>query len=339
MRNRRAAIDSRLVRGLAFTLLAACVCMLAAAGCGKPARYSIAVIPRTTATVHWESLHTGVEHAAYPLGIKIYWNAPTREDDIHGQVALIDRLAAGGNYQGLVIAPDQSLALISPVRRALAKGLSIVILGSPLRMPPGGNLYYVLSDDEEGGRMAARRVAAILRGKGTVALSGVNPDIQGTMLRARGFEQLLADKYPEIHVVDKRDGSFNVPHEQQVSEEMLKKDSDLDVIVALSLPATEGVLATIGGNPRYASVKVIGFDPDPVDFSSPNLDSSILQNMPGMGRRAIDLLHDQREGKRVPSQIEVEPMLVTRDNANSAQVAQWTSTEFRVEPHTRWGSR
>lgn len=124
-------------------LLAVCLCILALAGCGGQSRFSVAVIPRTTATIHWESLHTGVEDAAYRFGIRIYRNAPTREDDIHGQIALMDRLVATGGYQALVVAPDQSLALISPVRRALAKGIPIVILGSPLLMPPGGKLFYV----------------------------------------------------------------------------------------------------------------------------------------------------------------------------------------------------
>lgn len=335
MRNQRAPSVCR----WASSLLVACVCLLAVAGCGGGEHDSIAVIPRTTGRILWESLHTGVEDAAYPLGIKVYWNAPTREDDINSQVALIDRLVAGGQYQGLVIAPDQSLALITPVRRALARGVPIVILGSPLMMPPGGKLSYVLNDDEEGGRIAARRIAAILRGKGTVALAGINPDIQGTVLRAQGFEQLLANKYPAIRVIDKRDGSFNVPRDQQVSEEMLKADPPPDAIVALSTSTTEAALATIGGNPEYASVKVVGFDPDPLDFSSASLDSMVIEDMPEMGRRAIHLLHDRREGKPVPSQVEVEPMLVTRENANSAKIRQWTSPDFRPGPHSRWGSR
>jgi ABC-type sugar transport system substrate-binding protein len=83
---------------------------------------------------------------------------------------------------------------------------------------------------------------------------------------------------------------------------------------------------------------VIGFDPDPVELSSANLDSHVLENMPKMGVRAINLIHDELEGKPVPSQIEVEPMLVTRENVNSSQVRQWTSTDFMPGPHRDWGN-
>ncbi len=51
-------------------------------------------------------------------------------------VGLIER-AVAGEYAGMVIAPDQSLALVTPVRRALARGLPIVMIGSPLLIPAG----------------------------------------------------------------------------------------------------------------------------------------------------------------------------------------------------------
>src|SRR5207248_1385861 len=81
----------------------------------------IAVIPRTSGSPFWEPVHVGAEIAARSTNIKIYWNAPTREDDIQGQIALVDAVI-DRKYQGLILAPDQALALITPVRRALSKG-------------------------------------------------------------------------------------------------------------------------------------------------------------------------------------------------------------------------
>lgn len=326
-------------RSLTSGVLAAWLCIVSCGGCRRHRTANIAVIPRTTGTMLWESLHHGVEMAAYRLGANIYWNAPTRQDDIGGQIALVDRLVASGSYEGMVIAPDQSLALVTPVQRALAKGIPIVILGSPLLVPPGGKLSYVLNDEQRGGRLAAQRVVALLHGKGTVALLGMNPDIAGTIQRARSLEQFLAENYPEVHVVDKRMGSFNVPHEQQVAEEMLKTYPHLDAIVALTASTTQGALSTIDSNPAYRSIKVVGFDPDPLDFSSENLDSVVLENMPEMGGRAINLLYDEQEGRRVPSLIEVEPMLVTRENVSSDEVRRWTSQDFRPGQHLDWGSK
>lgn len=320
-----------------FALLVA-LCIVPA-GCRRQRDTRIAVIPRTTGTMLWEPLHNGVETAAHSLGIKIYWNAPTRQDDISGQVALIERLTGQGKYQGFVIAPDQSLALIAPVKRALAKGIPIVIVGSPLLTQPGGKLFYVINDEEEAGRIAARRLGTLLHGKGTVALLGINPDIAGTMQRARSFEMFLASNYPDIHVIDKRLGSFNVPHEQQVAEEILRANPHLDAVIAITNFTTQGVISTIDNNPAYSGIKVIGFDPDSLDLRSPALDSLVIENMPQMGEEAIHLLHDVQDGKRVSSQMDVEPMLVTRDNAQSDEVRRLTSMDFQPWQHRDWMSR
>src|SRR5579875_2416526 len=166
---------------------------------------TIAVIPRTEGTLLWESAHVGAEFAAHHTGASIYWIAPTREDDVEGQIALVERMTSG-RYQGLVLAPDQALSLISPVRRVLAQGIPTVIIGSPLPLPAGGKLSYILNDDEEAGRLAAQRIGTVLHGRGTVAVLGMTPDVTGIMVRERSFERALAAAFPEVRVVEKHLG-------------------------------------------------------------------------------------------------------------------------------------
>ena len=151
---------------------------------------------------------------------------------------------SSGNYQGLILAPDQSRALITPVRRAMLRGVSIVVVGSPLPIPPGNRLSYILNDDQEGGRIAARRVATILHGQGSVAILGIDDDIAGIVTRARSLEQFLATAYPQIHIV-KMAGSFNLPHEQQVAEETLKANPSLDAVVTLTSTSTLGAISVV----------------------------------------------------------------------------------------------
>jgi len=43
----------------------------------------------------------------------------------------VNRIIGEKKYQGLVLAPDQALALITPVQRALSHGIATVIVGSP----------------------------------------------------------------------------------------------------------------------------------------------------------------------------------------------------------------
>jgi ribose transport system substrate-binding protein len=282
----------------------------------------------------WEPEHGGAMTAASELGAQIYWNAPTREDDIQGQIALVQRIA-DGNYQGLVLAPDHSLALITPVRSAMARGLPTVIVGSPLAIPPGDRLSYILNDDEAGGRIAAERVGAILHGQGSVAILGIDPDITGIMTRARSLEQYLVKNHPSVRVVVKRMGSFNVPHEQQVAEETLKANPDLDAIIALTSTSTHGVISAIESSPRSHAVKVIAFDPDTMGFETPILDSIIVQDTQRMGQEAIRLIVAKIHGQTVPAIMQFKPILVTRENVNTAEIREMTSMDWRPR-HSRW---
>jgi ribose transport system substrate-binding protein len=305
--------------------------LCATIGCSSSKLGKVAVIPRTSGTMLWEPEHGGAESAGRKTNLWIYWNAPTREDDTAAQIALVEHVT-DGNYQGLVLAPDQALALMTPVRRAVARGLYTVIVGSPLSIPAGGRLSYILNDDEEGGRMAARRTALLLHGKGSVAVIGINPNISGIMIRERSFETFLAQNYPEIHIVEKRMGSFNVPHEQQVAEEMLRTNGNLEVIVALMWPSVRGAISTIESEPGKLSTKVIGFDPDALAFEANSLDSVILQNTHEMGYKAVSLIAARLRGQSVPSVVRLEPILVTRENVNSEQVGTLTSMDWSKSP-------
>jgi ribose transport system substrate-binding protein len=290
----------------------------------------IAVIPRTAGTGLWEPEHGGVDTAAARIGAHIYWNAPASEDDVEGQISMVDQVIDKG-YQGLILAPDQALALITPVRRAVARGIPTVIVSSPLLIPPGqeGKLSYILNDEETGGRIAAQRVAELLHGRGSVAVLGVNPDIASIMTRARSFELFLAHNYPDIHIM-KRMGSFNMLHEQQIAEETLKSNPGIDVIVALMWSSTRGAISAIEGIPGNRQLKVIGFDPDgTLPFDIQSLDSVVMQDTRAMGQQAVNLIDAERQGRPVPALTMLQPTLVTRQNVNTPEVRSLLSMDWR----------
>ena len=289
--------------------------------CPSTSKTQIAVIPATDGIPLWDSAHAGAEAAADRDGEDIYWNAPTREDDIERQITLVERAIRGG-CQGLILAPDQSLALISPVLRATSLGIPTVIISSPLQIPPDSNLYYILNDDEMGGRLAAERVGKLLGGHGAIAILGLNPNIAGIMIRARALERSLAESYPGIQIVEKRTGSFNIPQEQQVAQDVIRAHPELRVIVSLMWSATDGAMSTLDSAAQSRNVKVIGFDAEfrPLFDQNTPLDSVIQEDTRSMGDSAVELIHARRAGQSVPALQRIPPILITSDNVDSAEV-------------------
>jgi ribose transport system substrate-binding protein len=140
-------------------VLATISALFSLSGCNRTSNI-IAVIPRACGTALWEPAHAGAAHVAHGIGLKVYWNAPTREDDVAGQIDLLEKVVDRG-YAGIIISPDQTLPLRSPIRRIVSNGLPIVVVGTNLGIAPSTKLSYVLNDDVAGGEMAARRVGKI----------------------------------------------------------------------------------------------------------------------------------------------------------------------------------
>jgi len=292
----------------------------------------IAVIPRACGTVLWEPEHAGAAHVARRKGMNLYWNAPTREDDVAGQIDLLERVVARG-YAGIIITPDETLPLRSPIRRIVSRGIPIVVVGTNLGIAPTGKLSYVLNDDVAGGQMAARRLGKILHGQGSIAILGINPQLTGITARERSFESTLEREYPEIRVVARRLGYYSVAQEQQVAEDILNRGQAVDAIVALSHSSTTGAFYALVEFDKTRTIKLVGFDQDlmpPIRTGA--IDSVVMQSTYDMGRTAMEIMDGQVHGRAVPGISVLPPILMTGENIDSPEIrrqllANWWATQ------------
>jgi ribose transport system substrate-binding protein len=302
-----------------LVLPASLLLLLAACRSGRPV---VAVIPRTAGNTLWEGEHAGAALVAHEKGLRIYYNAPTREDDLSSQLGIIERALDRG-CNGIILSPVEALPVRTTIRRAVERGVPTVIVGTDLGIPPEKNLAYVLNNEQAGGELAARRVARILGGKGNIAIVGISSQLTSTATRARSLETALANEFHDIHVTDRRLGLSTVPQEQQVAEQLVSKDEPVNAIVALSEASTRGTYYALVEFNRIEKIKLIGFDQDLLEpVRSGGIDSVILQNTYEMGRRAMGIMGEQLRGESPAPGASLEPVLVTRDNIDSPQVRQ-----------------
>jgi ribose transport system substrate-binding protein len=288
----------------------------------------IAVIPRACGTVLWEPEHAGVAHVALSKGVRIYWNAPPRDDDVEGQISLLERVVARG-FAGIIIAPDQTLPLRTPIRRLVSKGLPIVVVGTDLGIAPTAKLAYVLNDEVAGGQLAARRVGAILHGSGSIAILGINPQLTGITARERSFEKTLEQEFPNIRVVGRRLGYYSVAQEQQIAEDILNRGEAVDAIVALSHASTRGAFYALVEFDKTQKIKLVGFDQDlmpPIRTGA--IDSVVMQRTYDMGRTAMELMDGEVHGRVVPGVTAIAPILMTRENIDSPEIRQQLTSSW-----------
>jgi ribose transport system substrate-binding protein len=280
----------------------------------------IAVIPRTCGTFLWEAEHTGVARVAPAYGLKIYWNGPMREDDIQRQIDILTDVLDRG-MRGVIISPIAALPLRVPVHKAVERGVPVVVVGTDLGLAPGKDLAYVLNDEERGGQMAARRIGRRLKGRGTVAILGINRELTSTAERALSVERTFAGEFPGITIVYRSLALPTVSQEQQVAEKMLVEGGNIDGIVALTEASTRGAFYALTEFNRTTTTPLVGFDQNLLaPIRTGEIDSVVIQDTDKMGRDAMELMNEELHGGAKQARVVVEPRLVTKQTIDSPTI-------------------
>ena len=221
----------------AMALILIVFCASIVCGCREQTP-TVGVIPRTTGTLLWEPMHMGAAEVGRANGLHVYWNAPADEGDTEKQLSFISQ-SLSRRYRGFILAPDETLASRSLVLQATRDRRPVVIVDDELGPPPGPFLSYVSNDEVAGARLAADRIATILRGSGSVAVIGISPRLESGILREESFEKALSSIAPKVHIEVRRYGDSVVTHQQRIAEEILNGPRHID-----ALPANQHTHAT-----------------------------------------------------------------------------------------------
>ena len=303
-------------------------------GCSHSAHPLVAVIPETTAQELWESEHAGVAAAVLGTPWRVYWNGPTREDEIARQIELAQHANRMG-VSGLILTPDHPLALTTLVRHILASGIPVAIVSTRLQMEPEQRLCFVLNDDDAAGRMAAARVGAVLHGHGQVALLGANPAISSSEARANSFARALAAQYPGITIVAQLPGSFSLGQTEQDAEQVFIEHPQLGALVTIGITETRGAAIALHSSEQRNKVALIGFDQD-LDLNyalrQGQIDAIIAQDTFDMGEEAMQWIEAEHSKGAACGVKRIAPLLLTRETIDSPAVQRILMTSWRPQP-------
>lgn len=243
-----------------------------------------------------------------------------REDDVQGQIEMLAK-AVMQKRSGLIVSPIEDLPLRTPLLRAVRAGIPVVVVGTDLGIAPSGHLVYVLNDEQAGAQLAARRIGKILKGRGTVAILGINKKLSSTAQRALFFENVLTSEFPDIHVTFRSLGLPTVSQEQQTAERLLARSPRPDALVALSEHATRGAFLALVESNQLSSIRLVGFDQNELaPIRTREIDSVIIQDTNEMGRAAMTLMLKQMNNQPSQSRVVVEPELVTPETIDAPRV-------------------
>lgn len=291
---------------------------------------TIAVIPKTTATDYWESMHAGVLDAVKGRRINIFWNAPQSEADYEAQAEMVED-AIQQKVDAIILAPSQEFVLASAVRHAKAEGIRVVIVDSPIAVTPEHYLEYIGSDNKRIGELAASRIGSVLNGHGEVAIVGISPTVEISAQRAQAFIAKLTSTWPHIKIVDMQYGLSDPRRSESLTLDILAKHPALKAIFAIDAFATRGVYSGLKESNAEHRVRLVGVAQE-LDLLNQlrdgNIDALIVQDPYKMGYLAAKALENPTAH---PHNVNTRVALATHNNLDSSAIRSLWS-HYGVDP-------
>jgi ribose transport system substrate-binding protein len=301
-------------------------------GCGggssAPERVNIAVIPKGTSHVFWQSVHAGARRAARELDVDITWRGPLREDDRDSQIAEVEN-AVARHVSAIALAPLDESALVVPVRNAQRSGVPVVIFDSGLK---GGDVVsFVATDNDKGGELAGEHLARSLDGRGKVILLRYAEGHDSTTRREEGFLRSLRP-HPAIEIVSSNQyAGADVEGGYKRAEALLSRfkaaDGTLGVdgIFAPNESSAFAVMRVLKDNGWAGRVKFIGFDASDgllAGLRDGAIEALVVQDPVRMGYLSVVTIVQHLRGQKVEPRIDTGVHLITRDMLDRPDVQQ-----------------
>lgn len=284
-------------------------------------RYQIAVIPKGSTHIYWQTLHAGVDKAAKDLGVSVSWAGPETEGDTQQQIALVQGFI-DRKVDAIVLAPLDDKALAAPVEAASKAGIPVVIVDSSLQSE--AQVSFVATNNKEGGRKGADELGKVMGGKGKALMLRYLEGSASTADREDGFLEEMAGKYPDIEIVSSNQYAGATRESAlQASQRLLTKYPDVDGIFCPNESTVVGMLEALKASGKAGHVKFVGFDTGKElleGLKSGVLSGLVVQDPFNMGYEGVQAAVDYLKGVKVEPRISTRLLMVTQENMDDPKI-------------------
>jgi ribose transport system substrate-binding protein len=257
--------------------------------------------------------------AGQKLNVEVLWNGPPSETDYARQVQIVDSMISR-QVDGLAVAAQDRTTLNSALDRAAAAHIPVTVFDSGVDST--NYLTYLATNNFQAGQMAARKLAELLHGKGSVAMLMHAPGSKSTMDREAGFEDALK-AFPNIRITARQFSMSDREKAVSATENFLTAQSNLDGIFASAEPGSVGAALALKSRGMAGKVKLVAFDASEElveDLKDGSIDALVAQDPFRMGFEAVKTLVDKLHGADPPRLIDLSATVVTRGDLEKPEI-------------------
>lgn len=293
---------------------------------------SIVLVPGLTTDAFYITMNKGAQAAAEALGIKVDFQGA---EDFNPtlQVPVLDAVIAR-QPDAIVIAPTDTTQLIEPLRRATEQDIAVITVDTFIddgKYQDGAGdgdfpMSYIASDNVAGGRMAAAAMGESMGGKGAVYVSNVRPGISTTDQREEGFKLEMAERFPDITVLDTQYNENDASTAASQFQAVLAREPNLTGVFGANLFSALGAANGVESANKLDEITVVAFDaPQSIveQLKDGVVDMAIAQHPAEIGYYGVMTAYAHLTGQSVPPMVGTGFTVITAENVDQPEVARF----------------
>ena len=263
-------------------LVAAALACRGGAGGGGEKGLTVAMMPKNKGNPYFASCRTGADEAARELGVRLLWDGPT-ETDPAKQNEVVDAWITRG-VDAIAVSVENKEAISTVLRKARARGIKVLAWDADAE--PDARDYFVNQATPRGiAEVLVAHTARLLGGKGEFAVVTASLTAANQNEWLRQIRALLAEKYPDLKLVDVRPSDDDRRRAFEETQTLLKVHPQVRVIMAIASPAVPGAAEAVKQSGRTdVRVTGLGLPNDARPYLKDGvLDSAVLWNTKDLG--------------------------------------------------------
>ena len=288
----------------------------------KDGTMTFGVVPMSAQHDFWKSIHAGAIKAGKELGVEIIWKAPLKNENLQEQIDIVESLGVRG-VDGLVLAPVDRNALVSPVENSVRRGIPVVIVDSALESDQ--QISFIATDNYQGGVDGGHQLARLLDGKGKVIMLRSYEGVASSMNREQAFLDTM-EEYPDIEVVSSNQRTSGTSESAyRKAEQLLARfktaegDPSIDGIFTSCEPCSFGMMRAMEDSNLVGRIAHVGFDASPAlvqGLRNGHLDAIVVQDPIKMGYLGVKTLVAHLKGEQIDRRYDTGVYVITRENVD-----------------------
>lgn len=268
----------------------------------------------------WQAVKMGAEQAAVDYNVDITFEGPETEAQVDKQIEMVTA-ALAKNPDALCLAALDSKALIPQLEEAQAKGIPVV--GFDSGVDSDIPVTTAATDNIAAAAFAADKMAELIGGEGKVAVIVHDQTSRTGIDRRDGFVNQIAEKYPNIQVVDVQYGGGDQLKSTDLAKAIIQANPDLKGFFGANEGSIIGVLNAVTELGMEGKIVVIGYDAgkQQKDAVRSGVEAGAVSQDPvGIGYKCVEAAVKAVNGEELPKVIDTGFKWYDASNVDSEEM-------------------